>query len=120
MPSQIGGPLFTDEEMDIEDADLDSEEVPTSYVPFRNANLLSMATAYAEANECAAVFIGAHSEDFSGYPDCGPEFFDAFQQTVNTGTKPETRISIEASFIDWSKTDIAEHGLELGVPYKHT
>lgn len=118
--SKIGGSSLTDEEMDVEDADMDSEEVPTSYVPFRNANLLSMATSYAEANDCDAVFIGAHSEDFSGYPDCRPEFFDAFQQTVDVGTKSETEITIEAPFVEWSKPDIAERGLELGVPYEHT
>ncbi|OTF01894.1 7-cyano-7-deazaguanine synthase QueC [Halorubrum sp. SD683] len=118
--SKIGESSLTDEEMDVEDADLDSDEVPTSYVPFRNANLLSMATSYAEANHCDAVFIGAHSEDFSGYPDCRPEFFDAFQRVVDVGTKPETELSIEAPFVEWSKTDIAERGLELGVSYEHT
>ena len=102
------------------DADLESDEIPTSYVPFRNANLLSMATAYAEANECSAVFIGAHSEDFSGYPDCRPEFFEAFQGVVDGGTKPGTEIALVALFVEWSKTDIAEQGLELGVPYERT
>ncbi|MFD1600471.1 7-cyano-7-deazaguanine synthase QueC [Halobellus rarus] len=118
--SKVGGSSLTDEEMDVEEADLESEEVPTSYVPFRNANLLSMATAYAEANDCDAVFMGAHSEDFSGYPDCRPEFFDAFQQVVDVGTKDGTTISIEAPFTEWSKTDIAEKGAELNVPYDLT
>lgn len=118
--SKIGASSLTDDEMDVEDADLEGDEIPSSYVPFRNANLLSMATSYAEAKECDAVFIGAHTEDFSGYPDCRPEFFDAFQQVVDVGTKPETEISIEAPFDEWSKTDIAERGLELDVPYEHT
>ncbi len=118
--SKIGESTLTDDEMDVEDADLESDEVPGSYVPFRNANLLSMATSYAEANECNAVFIGAHSEDFSGYPDCRPAFFDAFQQAVDVGTKAETEISIEAPFVEWSKTDIAKRGLELDVPYELT
>ena len=100
--------------------DLDSDEIPSSYVPFRNANLLSLAVSYAEANDCTAVFIGAHSEDFSGYPDCRPEFFEAFQQVIEVGTKPETTISLEAPFVEASKTDIAERGLALGVPYEHT
>src|SRR6056297_3750727 len=116
----VGGSSLTDEEMAVEDADLDSEEVPTSYVPFRNANLLAMATSYAEANDCEAVFIGAHSEDFSGYPDCRPAFFDAFQNVIDAGTKDETDIEIRAPFAEWSKTDIAERGTELGVPYEHT
>jgi 7-cyano-7-deazaguanine synthase len=118
--SAIGASSLTDEEMEVEEADMESDEVPTSYVPFRNANLLSMAVSYAEANECSAVFIGAHSEDFSGYPDCRPAFFDAFQQVIDAGTKPDTEISLEAPFVEWSKTDIAERGLELGVPYEIT
>ncbi|MFD1646876.1 7-cyano-7-deazaguanine synthase QueC [Haloarchaeobius litoreus] len=118
--SKIGDSSLTDDEMEVEDADLDSDEIPGSYVPFRNANLLSMATSYAEANDCDAVFIGAHSEDFSGYPDCRPAFFDAFQTIVDVGTKPETEIDIEAPFVEWSKTDIAERGIELEVPYNVT
>ena len=136
--SEIGASSLTDEEMHVEnsevprtsdhssgqspreDADLDGDEVPSSYVPFRNANLLSMAVSYAEANDCDAVFIGAHSEDFSGYPDCRPEFFAAFQTVVDVGTKPETDIEMVAPFVEWSKTDIAEHGVDLGVPYEHT
>ena len=118
--ARIGGSSLTDDELDVADADLDSEEVPTSYVPFRNANLLAMAVSYAEANDCGAVFIGAHSEDFSGYPDCRPEFFEAFQRVVDVGTKDETDVDLRAPFVEWSKTDIAERGVELGVPYEHT
>jgi 7-cyano-7-deazaguanine synthase len=118
--SAIGASSLTDEEMTVEDADLESDEIPSSYVPFRNANLLSMAVSYAEANDCEAVFIGAHSEDFSGYPDCRPEFFEAFERVVDVGTKPETEISIEVPFVEWSKTDIADRGVGLEVPYEHT
>ncbi|NUB91638.1 7-cyano-7-deazaguanine synthase QueC [Haloterrigena sp. SYSU A121-1] len=118
--SAIGASSLTDDEMAVEDADMESDEIPTSYVPFRNANLLAMAVSYAEANDCEAVFIGAHSEDFSGYPDCRPEFFEAFENVVDVGTKPETDISIEAPFVEWSKTDIAERGVDLEVPYEHT
>lgn len=118
--SAIGDSSLTDEDIDVTEADLESDEIPTSYVPFRNSNLLSMAVSYAEANDCSAVFIGAHSEDFSGYPDCRPEFFDAFQQVIDVGTKPDTDIKLIAPFVEWSKTDIAERGLDLGVPYEHT
>jgi len=118
--SKIGGSSLTDGKIDVEDADIESDEVPTSYVPFRNANLLAMATSYAEANDCDAVFMGAHSEDFSGYPDCRPAFFDAFQQVVDVGTKEDTHISIKSPFTEWSKTDIAERGTELDVPYELT
>jgi 7-cyano-7-deazaguanine synthase len=118
--AQIGASSLTDEEIEVEEADMENEEIPTSYVPFRNANLLSMATSFAEAQAASAIFIGAHSEDFAGYPDCRPAFFEAFQQVIEVGTKPETDISLEAPFVEWSKTDIAERGLELGVPYEHT
>jgi 7-cyano-7-deazaguanine synthase len=118
--SRIGDSSLTDDNIDVESADLDSDEVPSSYVPFRNANLLSMAVSYAEANGCSAVFIGAHSEDFSGYPDCRPTFFDAFQSVINVGTEDDTQIELIAPFVDKSKTDIAERGLELNVPYEIT
>jgi len=118
--TQIGASSLTDDSMEVADADTDSDEIPTSYVPFRNANLLSMAVSYAEANDCGAVFIGAHSEDFSGYPDCRPAFFDAFQGVIDAGTKPDTDIALVAPFVEWSKTDIAKRGVELGVPYADT
>ncbi|WP_433628443.1 7-cyano-7-deazaguanine synthase QueC [Halomicrococcus sp. NG-SE-24] len=118
--ADIGGSSLTDDSMAVEDADMESDEVPDTYVPFRNANLLSMAVSAAEANDCDAVFVGAHSEDFSGYPDCRPEFFEAFQSVVDVGTKPDTDIDVVAPFVEWSKTDIAERGTELGVPYEHT
>jgi 7-cyano-7-deazaguanine synthase len=118
--ARIGASSLTDDDIEVEEADMESEDIPTSYVPFRNANLLSMATSYAEAQEASAIFIGAHSEDFAGYPDCRPAFFEAFQQVIDVGTKPETEITLEAPFVEWSKTDIVERGLELNVPYEHT
>lgn len=116
----IGASSLTDSDLNIEDADLDSDEIPTSYVPFRNGNLLAMAVSYAESIEAGAVFIGAHSEDFSGYPDCRPAFFEAFQQVADLGTKPETEIEIVAPFAEQSKSDIVARGVELGVPFEHT
>ncbi|AGB15227.1 queuosine biosynthesis protein QueC [Halovivax ruber XH-70] len=98
----------------------DPNETPSTYVPFRNANLLSMAVAYAEANDCDAVFVGAHSEDHGGYPDCRPRFFEAFQRVVDTGTADDTHIQIQAPFVEASKTDIAVRGRELAVPYELT
>ena len=116
----IGASSLTDETMDVPDSERDSDTIPTTYVPFRNANLLAMAVSYAEASECDAIFIGAHSEDFSGYPDCRPAFFEAFQQVIDVGTKPDTDIALNAPFADWSKTDIVERGIELGVPFEQT
>jgi len=119
--ARIGASSLTDDEIDVEDAnDTDDDEIPDTYVPFRNANLLSMAVSYAEANDCEAIFIGAHSEDFSGYPDCRPEFFEAFQTVVDAGTKPDTEIEVAAPFVEFSKTDIAERGADLDVPYELT
>lgn len=118
--SQIGESSLTDTEIEVSEADLESEEVPSSYVPFRNANLLSMAVSYAEANDCSAVFIGAHSEDFSGYPDCRPKFFEVFQSVIDVGTKDDTEIQLIAPFVEWSKTEIVERGFELGVPFEIT
>jgi len=114
---RIGASSLTDDALDVADADTDSDEIPSSYVPFRNANLLSMAVSYAEANDCGAVFVGAHSEDYSGYPDCRPEFFEAFETMVDVGTKPETDVAVEVPFVHDSKTDIVERGLELDVPH---
>jgi 7-cyano-7-deazaguanine synthase len=116
----IGESSLTDETMDVPDSEMDSDTIPTTYVPFRNANLLAIAVSYAEAAECDAVFIGAHSEDFSGYPDCRPAFFEAFQRVIDVGTKTDTAIDLNAPFAEWTKTDIVERGIELGVPFEQT
>lgn len=118
--AQIGASSLTDEAMTVEDMDFEREEIPSSYVPFRNANLLSMAVSYAEATDSEAIFIGAHSEDYSGYPDCRPEFFAAFERVIETGTKPATTIDLRVPFVEYSKTEIVKRGRELGVPYEHT
>lgn len=118
--ARVGASSLTDDSIDVEEVDLESDGIPSSYVPFRNANLLAMAVSYAEANDCEAAFMGAHSEDYSGYPDCRPAFFDAFQQVIDVGTKPETEIELVAPFAEWSKTDIVERGVELEVPYELT
>lgn len=118
---RIGGSSLTSED-GVQDAtaDSDPDAIPDTYVPFRNANLLSMAVSYAEANGCSAVFIGAHTGDFQGYPDCRPVFFDAFQTVVDEGTANDTEISIEAPFASGSKSRIVERGLELDVPFEQT
>ena len=118
--SEIGHSSLVDPGMEVADANLEDDAVPDTYVPFRNANLLSIAVSYAEAHDCEAIFIGAHSEDYSGYPDCRPEFFESFQRVVDAGTKAETSIDIVAPFADWSKTEIAARGIELDVPYELT
>ena len=77
--AKIGGSSLTDERIEVTEANLDSKEIPTSYVPFRNANMLSIAVSWAEVIGANAIYIGAVAEDSSGYPDCRPEFYEAFQ-----------------------------------------
>jgi len=114
--AKIGGSSLTNENIPVTEADLESKEVPTSYVPFRNANMLSIATSWAEVIGANAIYIGAVAEDSSGYPDCRPEFYDAFQHTINTGTKPDTHIQIRTPIIELSKAEIVKKGIELNAP----
>jgi 7-cyano-7-deazaguanine synthase len=97
--------------------------IPNSYVPARNLVFLAIGSAYAESIAADAVVIGAHTLDYSGYPDCRPEFMDAFQKAVNLGTKAgvEKRlIKIWAPLINMSKVEIIKTGLELGLDFSLT
>lgn len=114
--AKIGGSSLTDKRMAVSEADLESNNIPTSYVPFRNANMLSIATSWAEVLGAGAIYIGAVAEDSSGYPDCRPEFYEAFQRTIDAGTKPETRIKIRTPIIHLSKAEIVKKGFELNAP----
>ncbi len=112
----IGGSSLTDRTISVSEADLATKDIPTSYVPFRNANILSIATSWAEVLGATALYIGAVEEDGSGYPDCRKEFYDAFQRVIDTGTKPETRIIIKTPVITFSKREIVQKGTSLGAP----
>lgn len=114
--AKIGGSSLTDDRIAVAEANLESKEIPTSYVPFRNANMLAIATSWAEVLGANSIYIGAVAEDSSGYPDCRPEFYEAFQQTIDTGTKPKTRIEICTPIIALSKGEIVKKGIELGAP----
>ncbi len=114
--AKIGGSSLTDETIAVTEANLDSDEIPTSYVPFRNANMLSIAVSWAEVIGANAIYIGAVAEDSSGYPDCRPEFYDAFQKTIDAGTKPDTTIRIRTPIIHLSKAEIVKMGIELEAP----
>ena len=92
------------------------EEIPVTYVPFRNAHFLSVAVSWAEVIGANAVFIGAVAEDSSGYPDCRPEYYRAFQEVVREGTKPESRIEIVTPVIHLRKSEIIRQGIKLGAP----
>ncbi len=114
--AQIGGSSLTDKNIEVTEADLESEEIPTSYVPFRNANMLAIATSWAEVLEANSIYFGAVAEDSSGYPDCRPEFFEAFERTIETGTKPDTNIKIKTPIIHLTKAEIVQKGFELNAP----
>lgn len=116
----LGGSSLTDRRMEVEDFDANRQELPGTYVPFRNANLLSIATSFAEAREAEAIFIGAQAHDYSGYPDCRPLFMEAFQRVIDLGTRDTTSISLQVPFLYMNKAQILGEGLRLGVPYEHT
>lgn len=114
--TKIGGSSLTDRSINVSKADLNNKEIPNSYVPFRNANILSACISWAEVLQAKAVFIGAVFEDSSGYPDCRPDFFSSFEKMVDLGTKPETKIKIETPIIYLSKSEIIKKGIELDAP----
>ncbi len=114
--AKIGGSSLTDEKIAVSEADLASKEIPTSYVPFRNANMLSIAVSWAEVIDANAIYIGAVVEDSSGYPDCRPEFYEAFQKVIDTGTKPNTHLTLRTPIIHLTKAEIVKKGIELEAP----
>lgn len=118
--SQFGDSSLTDPSITVDPYDESRQGIPNTYVPFRNANLLSIATSFAESRRADAIFIGVQSLDYSGYPDCRPRFIEAFQQVIDAGTRDDTHISLETPFISMTKLDILKQGLSLGVPYQHT
>ncbi|MGE0126802.1 MAG: 7-cyano-7-deazaguanine synthase QueC [Blastocatellales bacterium] len=114
--ARIGGSSLTDGKIEVSPANLESKEIPTSYVPFRNAHLLSIAASWAEVIGADRIYIGAVAEDSSGYPDCRPEFYEAFQRAIDVGTKPETNVEIVTPVIHLRKSEIVKLGVELGAP----
>jgi 7-cyano-7-deazaguanine synthase len=118
--AQIGGSSLTDTRIAVSAADLNNSDIPASYVPFRNANILAAAVSWAEVIGAEALFIGAVAEDGSGYPDCRPEFFEAFNRVIETGTKPSTHIRIHTPIIHFSKAEIVQRGLDLNAPLDKT
>ena len=114
--ARIGGSSLTDNSISVTAADLSAHGIPSSYVPFRNAHLLAAAVSWGEVIGATSIYIGAVAEDSSGYPDCRPEFYDAFQRVLDIGTKPETHITIETPVIGMRKSEIVQRGIELGAP----
>jgi len=113
---EIGGSSLTDVRMTVRDADLTNKEIPNTYVPFRNAHFLAIATSWAETLGATKIFIGAVCEDSSGYPDCRPEYYTAMNALIKAGTRPETNIAVETPLISLLKRDIVKRGSELGAP----
>jgi len=118
--AKIGGSSLTDDSIAVGEADLTSSEIPNTYVPFRNGNMLSIAASWAEVLGAPAIYIGAVAEDSSGYPDCRPQFYEAFQTAIDAGTRPETRIDIRTPIIHLSKAEIVRRGIELAAPLELT
>jgi len=114
--AKIGGSSLTDPSIPVSGADLDGKGIPTSYVPFRNANMLAVAVSWGEVIGAGAIFIGAVEEDSSGYPDCRREFYDAFEGAVRAGTKPGTHIRLITPVIRMTKREIVLTAAALGAP----
>ena len=117
---RIGGSSLTDEAMPVDRADLDRTEVPSSYVPFRNAQILAVAVSWGEVIGAKKIFIGAVEEDSSGYPDCRKEFFEAFNRVISLGTKPGSGLEIITPVISLKKHEIVQEGDRLRVPFHLT
>jgi len=112
----IGGSALTDQSISVPAGRVGREGIPPTYVPFRNATILSAAVSWAEVIGATAVFIGAVEEDSSGYPDCRESFYRAFQQAVTLGTRPGSHIEIVTPVIHLRKSEIVRRGVELGAP----
>jgi len=115
----IGGSALTDESMAVPDAEDIGRDIPVTYVPFRNAHFLAVAVSWAEVLGAEKVYIGAVEPDSSGYPDCRPAYYKAFNEVVKTGTR-DGRIEILTPLIAMRKAEIVRLGLELGAPFDLT
>jgi 7-cyano-7-deazaguanine synthase len=116
---QIGGSSLTDAAIPVP-PDETPGQIPTTYVPFRNANLLAIGTSWAETIGAVRLVIGAVEQDAPGYPDCRPAFYEAANRLIELGTRPETHILIETPLIALNKTDGIRRGLALGAPRELT
>lgn len=122
----LGGSALTDQ-IEVPQGRTDAEmsgEIPVTYVPARNTVMLSLALAYAEVVDAADLFIGVNAVDYSGYPDCRPEFIAAYEHLANLATKAgvegRLKFKIHTPLIDWTKAEIIQRGVELGVDYSLT
>jgi 7-cyano-7-deazaguanine synthase len=112
---RIGGSALTDEEIAVPESHALGSDIPVTYVPFRNAHFLSVAVSWAEVLGAAKIYIGAVEQDSSGYPDCRPAYYQAFNRVIQAGTKAGG-IEIVTPLIAMRKAEIVRLGLELGAP----
>jgi len=120
--ADIGGSALTDDKIDVPKYS-ESDEIPVTYVPARNTIFLSFALAWAEVIDCQKIYIGVNALDYSGYPDCRPEFIKAFEDMANLATKQSvegSKIEIKTPLISMTKAEIIQKGLSLGVDYSQT
>jgi len=120
--ADIGGSALTDDKIEVPKYS-ESDEIPVTYVPARNTIFLSFALAWAEVIDCQKIFIGVNALDYSGYPDCRPEFIKAFEDMANLATKQSVegdKIEIKTPLISMTKAEIIQKGLSLGVDYSQT
>jgi len=117
---KIGGSSLIDKNLKIPDYREKIEGIPSTYVPFRNTHLIAIAVSWAEVICAKKIFIGAMEEDSSGYPDCREVYFRAYNQLIDLGTRPETRIEIETPIIHLKKWEVVKLGAELGAPFHLT
>lgn len=116
---QLGASALTDKSIEVPTGGLE-EGVPVTYVPFRNGIFLSMAAAIAEKEGAEVISIGVVEEDSSGYPDCRESYIKSMEQSINLGTKDETKIKIHMPLVSLQKSQIVQKSLELSVPLKLT
>ncbi|MBN1552063.1 7-cyano-7-deazaguanine synthase QueC [bacterium] len=116
----IGGSSLTDLALPVRTTGIDETNIPDTYVPFRNGNLLAVAVTWAEQLHARYIYIGVNEMDSSGYPDCSASFIRAFSKAANTGTKPETHIIIKTPLIKLNKCQIVSKGMSLNVPFEKT
>jgi 7-cyano-7-deazaguanine synthase len=114
--AKVGGSSLTDPALPVTVAGMAGPGIPATYVPFRNANMLSVGVSWAEVIGAGPVFIGAVEEDSSGYPDCRREFYEAFNVVIERGTRPGSGIRVLTPVIGMSKKEIVRKGVELGAP----
>ena len=115
----IGGSALTDESITVPRAEAVGHNIPITYVPFRNAHFLAVAVSWAEVLGAEKIYIGAVEQDSSGYPDCRPAYYHAFNQVIKAGTKEGT-IEVVTPLIGMRKSEIVRLGLELGAPFDLT